>query len=327
MELLYNPENRGYPVEYLISRIRGRRVFLINDWETLVLSDSPREYLASSRFGGTMTDKSPEGGWRELMREFRWVYLLMDQGLRRIFLPFFFYSELRTLFTCLRHKRAKEETSIEEVLVDGLLPERARKALKESETLLAAIKGIENSYGYLLASFRGIGEIFVKDGLRGVEQRVTDRYLEETVSSGLSYKSELHPVIRKFFMRIIDSRNVITLLKHMKWDMKAVPDFIKGGNISPSRLREAIEKRDAAGMSSIILRVTGTSVQKPEAVAVENSLYKAMTRFLRREGREPSGIGFVLDYLWMCSIEVRNLGTLLYGKDIDRDVIRAEMAQ
>jgi hypothetical protein len=32
-----------------------------------------------------------------------------------------------------------------------------------------------------------------------------------------------------------------------------------------------------------------------------------------------------MDYLWRCSIEAMNLGVLFYGKDLERDIVIAEL--
>jgi vacuolar-type H+-ATPase subunit C/Vma6 len=58
---------------------------------------------------------------------------------------------------------------------------------------------------------------------------------------------------------------------------------------------------------------------------VELALYKGMTRWLRKEGREPFGAGPILDYLWSCSIEAMNLSVLYQGKDLERDIVAAEL--
>ena len=89
MELLESIEDRGYPFEYLLSRIRGRRSKLISDWNPLIYDIGSLEYLYPARYRGFVTEKSPEGIWKVLIREFRWVYTQMNEKLREIFCPFF----------------------------------------------------------------------------------------------------------------------------------------------------------------------------------------------------------------------------------------------
>lgn len=89
MEILQKIENRGYPTEYLLSRIKGRRVHLIIDWKPFLYGTTPTEYFSSTQYRGLIADQSAEGVWRHLLKEFEWVYLQMNSGLQDIFWPFF----------------------------------------------------------------------------------------------------------------------------------------------------------------------------------------------------------------------------------------------
>src|SRR5574341_990451 len=88
-ELLANPEDRGFPVEYLLSRLRGRRATFVRDWRALVHEASPRDVLASARPRGTALYRTPEGIWRDFLREYSWIYGQMNGGVRKVFAPFF----------------------------------------------------------------------------------------------------------------------------------------------------------------------------------------------------------------------------------------------
>lgn len=75
----------------------------------------------------------------------------------------------------------------------------------------------------------------------------------------------------------------------------------------------------------MIRALTGIKVERLEPTMVELALYKGMTRWLRKEGRDPLGVGPILDYLWRCSIEAMNLSILYQGKDLERDFVAAEL--
>ena len=152
-----------------------------------------------------------------------------------------------------------------------------------------------------------------------MERWLTNRYLEHAVTLSL------HPVIKKFFVHTIDSRNLITLYKGLRWDLKGEADFVRCGSISGRPLKAAADKGDMFHVLGMIQAFTGVIVQTPDATSVEKALYKGMTHLLRREGREPSGIALILDYLWRCSMEIRNLGILIHGEGIDRDILRTEL--
>lgn len=319
MELLQKNDDKGYPAEYLLSRIKGRRVSLITDWEPLVLGAAPIDALLPLRQREHVESIASGLDWRGILREFRWVYLQMNKRLRDIFFPFFLYSELRTLFLCFRYKSAGDIKKVETILKHSLFSKKFIRVLATDESLIETLKRIEDTLTSLSIRFRGIVEVFSKDGLKGLERHLTERCLEYIINA------DLHPVLKTFFMRVIDSRNIIALYKNVRWGVKSEQDFIQGGTIGESRLRDAMRKEDIFGVLQIARTLTGISIAKPDASGVEAALYRGMTIFLKRTGREPSGIGLILDYLWRCSMEAMNLGVILYGRDIDGDIIRAEL--
>ena len=318
MQLLQEIEDRGFPAEYLLSRIRGRRVSLISDWEPFLMGIATMESLPL-HYRDFAPDTSPQGEWRHLLREFRWVYFQMNNKLRNIFSPFFLYAELRTIFFFLRYRATNEQAKWEQLLSVSLLSQRSKMRLKRGEDIHDAVRIVEELLVSFSSLFRGTGEPFIKEGLRGMERWLTNRYLEHAVTV------RNHPVIKRFFVRTIDSRNLLTLYKRLRWDLKGEVDFVRGGSISVRKLRAADEKGDMFNALRMIQAFTGVAVQIPDATSVEKALYTAMTRTLRREGREPSGVALILDYLWRCSMEIRNLGVLIHGEGIDRDILRTEL--
>ena len=313
MELLLSIEDRGYPAEYLISRIRGKRAGLISDWSPLFFDGTPTEFLASSRYRGFVTDRSPEGVWRDLMREYRRVYSLMNKRLRNIFRPFFLYSELRTILICLRNIEGRKGERNCDILISSLLSEEIKKVLRESGDVTAAVREIERCFLFISEGFAGIAEIYAGEGLQSFEKEFTDRYLLSTV------KGKLYPLIKEFFVRIIDARNVISLDKYIRLNPKTAPSFIPFGSIKGPAFEGIVAKKDLFTLHRLAW------IRDEETGMVEQALYRKITAFLRKAGRDPLSIGPILDYLWRISIEVVNLSILYYGRDIDRETIRREL--
>jgi vacuolar-type H+-ATPase subunit C/Vma6 len=321
MELLRHLEDRGYPVEYLLSRIRGRRSRLIDDWRPLIYDAAPMDYLASARYQGFVRDRSPEGVWRSLLREYRWVYAQMNHALREIFQPFFLYTELRTIFICLRQLKDEKSGKAEDLLGDSLLSAEIAGALSTSGDIPSAVRGIERVFLTLSDRFGGLSGILDTEGLRGFEQRLTNIYLAVIADTGL------HPLMKKFFARLIDSRNIMSVYKCLRLERRTALPFIPGGMILEAKLRAIAEKGDLFGVNTLIRDFSGLKIDTPDPTKVEAALYRGMTRFLKKEGREPFGAGPILDYLWKCSLEVMNLSVLFYGKDLERDAVTAELVQ
>jgi vacuolar-type H+-ATPase subunit C/Vma6 len=321
MEFLRHREDRGYPVEYLLSRIRGRRSHLIRDWRPLIYDSAPMDYLASSRYQGFVRDRSPEGIWRSLLREYRWVYSQMNGEFREIFRPLFLYTELRTIFICLRRLKDEKSGKADDLLGDSLLSAEITGILATSPDTPSAVRGIEQAFLGLSGQFGGLGDVLAAEGLRGVEQCLTNTYL--AVIAG----TDLHPLMKSFIARLIDSRNIMSLYKSLRREKREAPSFITGGTIAVSRLMMTLEKGDLPGVSNLIRDFSGIRIEAPDLTKVETALYKGMTRFLKKEGREPFGAGPVLDYLWKCSLEVMNLSVLFHGKDLEREAVTAELVQ
>jgi vacuolar-type H+-ATPase subunit C/Vma6 len=321
-DLLLNPENRGYPTDYLLARIAGKRAHLITEWKPLVLGTLPEGHLSPHFYAGLSPEDAPDAAWRWLEREYRWVYFQMNETLREIFRPFFMYSDLRILFSCLRHIQNSRRTGmIENILALSLLSEKVRALLKTAGDISSAARGLENLFSSFSVEFGGFAKIADAEGSRGLESALAKRYLAYTV------RGKLHPLMKSFFVRIIDARNVMSAYKYLRLDEKTVPSFIAGGSIIRTRYSNIADRKDIFGLISVIKKLTGIRIEKPDAANVENSLYRMITKFLKKQGRQPLGVGLILDYLWRCSLEAMNLSILFHGKDLDRETIMAELVR
>lgn len=280
MEILERIEDRGYPADYLLSRVRSRRVL----YKNLIAGESPVEI------------------WRHLLKEYRWTYIQMNGVLRNIFRRFFIYSELKTVFMCLRYRKGEYE-KIEELLFFSLLSDDLKELLRGDLDMMTAIKGIEGAFLSVSDRFGGLREIFMKDGLKGFEQALTNVYLENTIDS------KLHRTIRDFFPYVIDSRNIIAVYKHIRWQMHDYPLFINGGGVKEARLKRIFERQDISGIATLVQKLSGIIT---DAKNIENSLLKGITRFLRKTARDPLCIGVILDHLWRCYAETIEAAELIH---------------
>jgi vacuolar-type H+-ATPase subunit C/Vma6 len=283
MEIFDGIEDRGYPTDYLLCRVRSRRVLYKN-------------FIA---------DELPVEIWKHLLREYQWIYIQMNGALRNIFWRFFIYSELRTIFMCLRYKKGGYE-KIEELLRFSLLSDDIKKLLMGDSDIMTAIVSVEGAFLSISGRFKGLKDIFIKDGLRGFEQVLTNVYLNNTINS------KLHHTIRDFFRYVIDARNIIVVYKHIRWKMHDYPLFINGGSVKEARLRRIFERQDISGITTLVQKLTGiiTDVKN-----IENSLLKWITRFLRKTAKDPLCIGVILDHLWRCYVETIEAGVTFYGRD------------
>src|SRR4030065_2720662 len=164
MELLQSPEDRGYPGEYLLARLCGRRERFIKNWEVILLTDNPYEHLQSVQHGEMLRNHPAEDVWRRLAKEFIWVYMQMNNDLRMTFNPLFAYFEIKTLVSCFRYKIKKaDKEAMESLLSYSLLSEKIKKILTGGMDMLPALEVIEG----LFEKHPGLIEIFSTSGLKG----------------------------------------------------------------------------------------------------------------------------------------------------------------
>ncbi len=311
-------ENKGYPLEYLLARIRGRRGYLIDDWGPVLAAADPLAAVSAPPWRQAPVLSPEEAVWSTSLREFAWVYSQMEWRPRMIFAPLFLYFELRTVVLCLRRRSAGDEGDMAGLLRFSLLSAKVRRILQENNDLPAIVAGLANLFGSMAEPGKGLKKAYREGGLAGFEERLANFYLEHMANT------RLHPVIAEFFSRLIDVNNIIILVKRLRWRIAAPPSFIRGGKVRQSHLLDAARRPDMEGASLLLFRITGAEVS-PTAGNMESLLLASITRMVRRTGREPVGIGLILDYLWRSSMQARNLSILVHGTEIDREVLREEL--
>ena len=317
MKLLQDIEDRGYPTDYLLARIRGRRVFFMSDWNDVLSRHDINEYLTSTHYGKFTTVRSAEDIRKRFLIELRWVYYQMNSKLRKVFQPYFIYSELDSLRVCLRYKSGKgTNKEIEQFLEVSLLSDKIKDILRIEADIPTVLYTLEKELPDMLA---GLQYVFLTEGLKSAEQRITAALLEHIACS------EVHPVISRFFNSIIDSKNVVTLYKHLRWETKSGPVYIGGGTINKSMLNKILHSYKTDELSHLVYKYTGFYIEEPDAANVEHAFLKSLTGQIKKWERECPDIGLILHYLWRCYIEAKNLSIISYGEKIDKNIIKEEL--
>lgn len=296
IELISDIGDRGYPAEFLLSRLRNRK----------------------AQYRSLIGRESPEGVRHCLLREYKWIYLRMDAQTRAEFKPFFVYQELRTILSCLRHKAGKG-IGAEEALRFSLLSEGIKKILGKEVSARSAVGIIGEALLPVSPEFGRLKRIFAATGVKGVERMLTKIFLEAVV------KKRLHPAVRFFFTYTIDARNLINIYKHLRWKTEDHPFFIKGGGLKENELKRVSEDRDNAGLASLAHRLSRAMIQETDLVRIETLLLKGAALFLRQTARDPLSLGVILEYLWNCYIETLDKSITLFGSGLDGDLIEGEL--
>lgn len=317
--LLEQIPDRGYPADYLVSRVHGRRSFIVKDWKTLLADPQSIERLSSGRFSLRTISRSPEILLRDLLHEYRWVYSQMNGALRETFTSFFFYNELRTIFVCIRLLGKRDTGEIATMLEQSILPRPIKRIMIEGRDRQTVFRSIESFFGQHIPVFAGISDVFTNEGLRSAEKTLTNRYLRYVA------KQPGHPVLRVFFSYIIDARNIITLYKAIRHTMAGEPVFLEGGTLPVLRLTGVYRDNDILALPDLISPFTGMHPDRPDPSRVERDLYAGITRRLLRSKKTDPVVGNILHYLWQRSLEITNLGLIFQAGSIDRETLVREL--
>jgi len=302
--LLQQIDNSGYPLEYLTARIGVRKGSLTSDWQVLLTAREPLAEVSAGSFLAAVTEQSAGGVWKAMLDEYRWVYRQMDDTVRGHFTPFFIWLELKTILLCLRNMQARRSREIETILSSSLLSFHVKSILTDSGELSEAVARLEITLALLSAVFRGAARIYGEQGIAGLERWLNDGWLHWAGKS-------LHPRFRELFGLLVDFRNLMRLYKALRWELQEPPEFLQGGRIARTSLREALLHGDRAAVVGLLRRFPGMMEEVDSAASPEKTLLEGIGKRLRQCGRELSGYGRIIEYLWLLYLETRNMGILL----------------
>jgi hypothetical protein len=243
----------------------------------------------------------------------------MNEELREIFAPLFFWFEVRTIIARPSLSPRRQIGKAASLLAASLLAEPVQRALTQEGDPAQLIDDLAGKLATVAEPCRGLGTICRQQGWKDFEQGLVTCYLERMTGP------PVHPLLREFFRALIDLRNLVTLAKQLRWQLKEPPAFIRGGELTTARLEKAREEGTPAGLASLLGALPGMGALPAAPVNPEPLLLGWLTRKVRALGRDPLGSGLILDYLWNCSVEARRLGLLFHGEALDRETLRAEL--
>ena len=299
--LLRQQTSEGYPTEYLLARIRGRRAALPT---------------VRAETGGL---PEPAAARAALRRELAWAYRQMNDGMRLTFAPFFFWYELGTIIVACRFRRSGQRERSSPLLAASLLGERVRLLFAgEMET-----SALVDELGRVLAAACGpcheLGGVYRQRGGRVWEDRLVRCVLERMVAG------PLHPVLAEFFRALADLRNLMVLAKQLRWQLHDPEPFVRGGTIPLKRLQRVLAEGYPTLPAGLLAALPGMAPVAAVPANPEPLLLAWLTRRVRLLAREPGGTGLVLDYLWQRIMAARNLGLAFHGTELERPALDAEL--
>lgn len=291
----------GLPADCLLARIKGRRSFLVQNWERLLLAPTPLANLAPAPWRPRAND-DPEWARQALQQEYYWVFAHMDEELRCATAPFFWLAEVRTLAIALR-SLGSGGLELAPLLAASLLAKPFCKLLRQSSNAAAAVDGVTTLLTGIDRRFSELNDIYQRDGLGALEAALLEISLQRLLSTPLS------PPLRSYITLLIDSRNLTTIAKRLRWRLSTLPPLLEGGRLPVSRLTKLFQRQDHPALLALAMRLGGQGPYSADA-DLEAVLFAAQGRVLRRLARADDGIGAILYYLWGCSNEATNIALL-----------------
>lgn len=309
MPVIEFPPSGGYPADYLVARICGRRGLMLRDWEALLVAVKP---ALPARYAAVGVGGPEEAVAKALKLELWWVARQMEGWLREAFHPVYIYFELGTIFSCIRYKARKEtDETVESVLAQSMISPALKKSIKKAASQATAMETVIEAFRARSEAYRGISS---ERRLADAEQRLTDTFLREAVANAT------HTVIRGFFRTVIDMRNLVSVYKRLRWGIEKAPPIIEGGNASTPVLKGIASE---AALLSAARRLTGLQAERPSDV--ERLFLRRLLVYSKEAARSAGAVGVVLDYLLRCHSEARNLGLILAGHALEREHLRSEL--
>ena len=291
----------GLPADALLARIKGRRSFLVQDWERLLLAPAPLASLAPTPWRPTASG-AEDWPRQAVQHEYSWVFAHMDEELRCATAPFFWLAEVRTLAISLRLLNSGV-TELEHLLSASLLAKPFRELRRKSSDGAAAVDGIANLLAGIDPSFSELSAIYRRDGVGALEAALVELSLQSLIQTPLA------PPLRSYITLLIDSRNLTTIAKRLRWRLSTLPPLLEGGTLPQPRLTKLFQRQDNPALLYLAMRLGGQAPYSADA-DLEVVLFEAQGRILRRLARAEDGIGAILHYLWCCGNETANIALL-----------------
>ena len=227
-----------------------------------------------------------------------WVYRRLNQRLRRQLGPFLDLLAMRSLVLALRYLLADEVPPaplLQKALLDRRLQELMIAADAEGSVARLEAALVED---YPFAD--GLAACWRSQGPGGVEQQLTAGILQHGLSR--SGRGIVHTTLGY----LVDMRNCLVVKKYWRWQVSQAPRLISGGKLPVEVLGRIWAARDEDRLAEQVRALVGGATRSLDAVHLEQALIKGLTRLLQKAGRDPLGLGVVIEYLWKCQLAAHN---------------------
>lgn len=308
----------GVPDDCLLARIKGRRAFLIRDWDRLMQLPVPHDGIGAAPWRAGIR---PGGeGWehRALQQEYARIFSWLREPLRRALALYFWLAEVRTVGIALR-MRAGGGTIGRETLQATLLCKPLCRILMAPGSVAELAERLTVVLVTHAPAFAALPEVYRNGGTAALESALN------SISLQCRPKPE-HPALQQGIALLIDGMNLTMAAKALRWNTARPLPLLPGGTVRPASLQALADRGWRAGLARMAAGLGGQG-REGDPHELERTVVEAQKRALVRLAREPSGLGSVIDYLWRCRFEATAIGLLSRVGIAGVDWVAAEIGQ
>lgn len=291
LRLLHEFPQREYPVDYLLSRLRYRRVLLQTGG---VAGD------------GTALDRETSALTRSWEQEERyWLFRQMNRDLRRIMAPLFVFFEINTLVQCLRFIEAGRFEAVAPLLDQSLFSSVLKKSLRDRIAAPQVLERIERFFHDTPLAVKGLEKVYRDKGVQGCEEMIRRQFHEQALHNCTDQD------MYSFLQDLVDLRNTITMAKCLRWKIESVPVLTAGGRIRIAR-RPVTED----GLRRVVGRLImdeGGQIEQLHPVGLEPVLYDALLLKMTRRRRVAGQVVPCIEYILRSHLMVKKQSIQLHA--------------
>lgn len=247
----------------------------------------------------------------------RWLYKRLNGRLRKRLVPFLDLLAMRNLVLALRYTLAGEPpptTLANNALLAEPLQRLVVRAGEADKTMAQLEAALSSDYPFVA----GLAVTYGNQGPGGVEQQLADGILQH----GLTQTG--NETLKGALRYLIDMRNCLMINKLWRWQVNQAPPLTEGGSFATTSLQRVWAAHDSERLIGLTTRLAGEPLLSTEAIGMEQSLLRGLTRWLRRAGRDPLGLSVIIEYLWLAQLAIHNQ-LLRQALAIDREELLGEV--
>jgi len=313
MQLLKPLRQNEYPADFLLARLKGRSGRIRLDWNSLRAVGDPVLWGHPAFMARYLRDHREDGPWIFLFHEFGWVRSRMNSSLRNTFFPVFLYFELFNLLAALRFREQGNLVDrIDAIASYSQLDDSLFGRIRNESSMENIINELAQSFAPLAPGFERAWQAYFEGGFPVLDQAL----LEELFSY---WSSRVRSVLLRIFLRqLIDATNLLGLYKAMQWNVEKLPAPVPGGTLEPRLFIKGFEK----GKMDTLLGKAGVGEvvsEQESGTWLECAVFLNLRKMLKRNVHEPSGVGYILFYLWEHFMFVRQYSLMLRSRHVHED--------